>query len=223
MADAHMIISPKTLADSINDLPDGSLDFVYASYDEVGNTLTISSIPEDEKVSSIIQSNNFNTTDTTSIISNMKIKNDLSKNKNDLLKEQNDISASMVNELKQQNKIMTATFNLMVLNASKQENHDNYETAKNSMTIDRLNFEMYGKDNFLDTGGNAIIPQEEKAKYHAEKRIDEERTNKFNVTTMLNDFDKNDDTDIDKNIMTEVMNSMINSIDVTKIDKNGEI
>jgi len=235
--DSYMQIGgSQTLAESIENLPDGSLDFVYASFDEVGNTLTISSIPENEKLTTDIISEDStvvttNTNVETSLLDVMKTKdtnltshlaqqNDYLKKQNDLVAEQNKINVELVNSIKEQNKILTSTFNLMVLNSSKQELQGNYNIAKNSMTMDKLDFEMYGKPDFKDTEQNLIIPQEQKAKYHAEKRIDEEKANKVDLSKITNDIE--DDSDIDTNIMNDVISSMFDSVDMTKIPKTLE-
>ncbi len=86
---------------------------------------------------------------------------------------------------------------------------------------EHLDYAKNGNLNLKNTDDEIIKPRDEQAKYHSEKRIDEERTNNFNASSMLDNFDKNDDVDIDQNIMSDTIKMFIDSIDVSKIDKGG--
>jgi len=173
---------------------DEDLSFVYADYDQ--NGITISSLPErnDRPLSSSSSDSNVVTTATNegssllevlknkdrNITSHIKEQSDLIKKQNDLLLEQNtlsskiltekirsnDINASLVDEMKAQSQIKLATNRLIATDINSKNFHNQYSTAKNSMAIDKMDFEMYGSSDLVDQYGNNIKPLREQAIYH---------------------------------------------------------
>lgn len=88
-----------------------------------------------------------------------------------------------------------------------------YQTPLNILNMEKSLFETYGvntENQFIkDSEGNNIIPMHEKAKYHAEKRIDEEKMNKFNWGSMLNSIAETTDDILDEG--TDLLNQIINA------------
>lgn len=57
--------------------------------------------------------------------------------------------------------------------------HQRVQSEKNYKQIEHMNYQSQGTNTLLDSKGDPIKPREVKAKYHAEKHMDEERMNKF--------------------------------------------
>lgn len=171
----------------------------------------------------------------TTLIGFLQVKNDLIENQNNLIADQTkqivagNQSNGISNAIKEQ--------------TSKQEVHNGFATNKNILVSQKTNFEINGgkitdedgiEHDIVDTDGNKIIPMHQQAKYHAEKRIDEEKSNNTDylqevidfVTDVVDDtIDTIEDVVIDDdgfNIMTQVLESFV-SVDTTKIDENGGV
>jgi hypothetical protein len=87
------------------------------------------------------------------------------------------------------------------------------------LSIDKHNFEQFGlkKDgsNIKNTSNEDIIPMHEKARYHSEKRIDEEKANKVDYTKLIFD-DDDDDNDDNDSLFDNIFNKVF-TFDKSKI------
>jgi hypothetical protein len=84
---------------------------------------------------------------------------------------------------------------------------------------EHLDFAKDGKSGLKNTSGEEIKPRDEEAKLNSEKRIDEERANGISIGGILEKLDE--DNDLDSNIMSDILNSFVDGIDVAELDKIG--
>lgn len=153
--------------------------------------------------------------ETPTLLDYMAQKNELLKNQNELIAENNRLLATSINS--------NAISKAINKQTEVQNFHGNIQTNKNLLESEKLDFQINGYDDLKDTDGNKILPIKEKAKYHAEKRIDVEKENKIDYGSLLNGDNSLEELDDDSaNIMKQAIEYFVGSIDVTKIDKNGE-
>jgi len=176
---------------------DDELSFVYADYDEDGITLSSldGDNLESNELEVKSESSTLTTTDTNegsdlltvlknkdrNLTSHIKEQSDLIKKQNDLLYEQNilsnkilaekvksnEINSLLVDEMIKSNKINIDANKIMATDANARDFHNSYATAKNAMSLDKMDIELYGSDNIVDDNGNSIIPIEEQARYYS--------------------------------------------------------
>ena len=113
------------------------------------------------------------------------------------------------------------TNNLKDVSNQIQNHHSRYQTAKNLKQIDQLDFEKNGRPELVDSHGNHIVPREGKARFHAEKAIDEEKMNKFNWGNMLDGVEQEGNVINEEGVdlFNQIMNAhKLSSDSIKKID-----
>jgi hypothetical protein len=196
-------------------------------------TFTSNSISDDEIVSIDDTSNPIvdkpDKSVSTNLLDVMKDNNDntntLIENQNSLIQAQLILQADQITEQKKANKINQALVDSNIAVASsiaslsaQNEIKMGYDINRTILESNKLDFELYGQDDFLDTDGNKIVPIKSKASLDAEMFIDEKRSNLTDHSKLI---EPADDLDIDFDIMSSVVSHLVDDIDVTELDKGN--
>lgn len=131
------------------------------------------------------------------------------------------MGANIKNVLGTITQVLAMSNNLKDVSNQIQNHHSRYQTAKNLKQIDQLDFEKNGRPELVDSHGNHIVPREGKARFHAEKAIDEEKMNKFNWGNMLDGVEQEGNVINEEGVdlFNQIMNAhKLSSDSIKKID-----
>jgi len=145
--------------------------------------------------------------------------------KNDLLNHQNRLISEQTKVISSGNASNGVSIALKEQTA-KQDFHNNYATANHIVQTRKTSFEVDGSSDVIDSNDDKIVPMHIKAKYHAEKYIDEHRANTTDLRALLDDDDTSTESmeyPLDFNIMSEILSDFnnVNESDIPENMKEG--